>query len=119
MSYHIINKVYAQEPDFSINITATQGPQNLKELIDIFLNLISAALPVLAGLALLVFLWGLTKFIFRVGGDAKAVEDGKNLIKWGLFALFILVSFWAIIGFFYEDLGFGYFVGLPFLPTNR
>ena len=108
-----------QTPDFKVTVTATQGPQNLRELIEIFLNLISAALPVLVGLALLVFLWGLAKFIFKVGGDEKAVADGKNLIKWGLIALFILVSFWAIIGFFYEDLGFGYFVGLPFLPTNK
>jgi hypothetical protein len=107
-----------QTPDFKVTTTATQGPQNLKELIEIFLSLISAALPVLAGLALLVFLWGLAKFIFKVGGDEKAVADGKNLIKWGLLALFILVSFWAIIGFFYEDLGFGYFVGLEFLPVD-
>lgn len=107
-----------QTPRFSVNTTATQGPQNLRELIEIFLNLINAVLPVLAALALLVFFWGLAKFIFKVGGDEKAVADGKNLIKWGLLALFLLVSFWAIIGFFYEDLGFGRFLGIEFLPIK-
>ncbi|MEX2010199.1 MAG: hypothetical protein WD874_00110 [Parcubacteria group bacterium] len=90
-------------------------PTNFKELIDIFIELIRAALPVIFGLALLVFLWGLAKFIFKVGGDEKAVEDGKNLMKWGIIALFILVSFWSILALVHGDLGFGAF-GVPFLP---
>lgn len=92
------------------------APTNFSELVDVFLNLIRAALPVLLALALVVFLWGLAKFIFRVGGDEKAVGEGKNLMLWGLIALFILVSAWSIIKLVYEDLGFGIFIGLPFLP---
>lgn len=89
---------------------------NFRDFIGIFLELIQAALPVIVGLALLVFIWGLVKFIFRVGGDEKALADGKKLMVWGLIALFILVSFWAIIGVFHQDLGFGGLTGLPFLP---
>ena len=91
-------------------------PSNLKELVDIFLDLIRTALPVIAGLALLVFIWGLVKFIFRIGGDEKAVEEGKNLMKWGLIALFVLVSFMAILAFVYRDIGFSRTFGLPLLP---
>ncbi len=90
-------------------------PRNFSNLVGIFLELIQAALPVVAALALLVFLWGLAKFIFQVSGDEKAVAEGKNLMKWGLIALFLLVSFWAIIRLIHKDLGFGFF-GLPFLP---
>ena len=74
-------------------------PSDLKGLVDIFVDLIRTALPVIAGLALLVFVWGLVKFIFRAGGDEKAVGDGKNLMKWGLIALFVMVSVWGIIRF--------------------
>lgn len=94
-------------------------PSNFKELVNIFVDLIRTALPVIAGLALLVFIWGLVKFIFRVGGDEKAVEDGKNLMKWGLIALFVLVSFMAILAFVYEDIGFSRPFGLPLLPPYR
>lgn len=80
-------------------------PTNLSELINIFVNLIKTAIPVVAGLALLVFFWGLAKFVLRVGGDEKAVEEGKNLIIWGLIALFVMVSVWGIIGFVQRDLG--------------
>lgn len=95
-------------------------PTNFGELIDIFLNLINTALPVVAGLALLVFIWGLAKFIFRVGGDEKAIAEGKSLMIWGLIALFIMVSFIGIISFFQKDLGFRDQEGVvPLLPTGR
>ena len=91
-------------------------PNNFSDLVGVFFELIQAALPVIVGMALLVFIWGLAKFIFRVGGDEKALADGKKLMVWGLIALFILVSFWAIIAVFYRDLGFGTLDGLPLLP---
>jgi len=94
-----------------------QTPTNFKSLVGIFTGLINDALPVIAGLALLVFIWGLVKFISKAG-DEKSHEEGKNLMKWGLIALFVMVSFKAIIMFFFSDFGFsvGGF-GLR-LPTN-
>jgi len=91
-------------------------PSDFKELVNIFIDLINVALPVIGGLAFLVFLWGLTKFIINVSGDAKGVEEGKNLMLWGIIALFLLLSFWAIIAFFYRDIGFARSFGIPFLP---
>jgi len=84
-------------------------------LINIFIGLIKLTIPVLVGLALLAFIWGLVKFIFRVGGDEKAVSEGKNLMIWGLIALFVMLSAWGIIAFVYKDIGFTRF-GLPLLP---
>ena len=91
-------------------------PSNFKELTDIFIDLIRTALPVITGLALLVFFWGLAKFIFRVGGDEKAVEEGKKLMIWGLIALFALLSLMGILAFIYRDFGFGRPFGPPLLP---
>lgn len=91
-------------------------PTNFSELVWIFLQLITAIFPLLSALAFLAFIWGLAKFLFRIGGDEKAVSEGKALIKWGLFALFILLSFMGIIRFFYADIGFSRQFGIPFLP---
>ena len=91
-------------------------PSNFKELSGIFVDLIRTALPVITGFATLVFFWGLAKFIFRLGGDEKAVEDGKKLMLWGLIALFILLSFMGILAFLYRDFGFGRPFGPPLLP---
>ncbi|MDO8565104.1 MAG: hypothetical protein Q7R67_00555 [bacterium] len=94
-------------------------PKNFSELIKIFTDLISLTLPVIAGLALLVFFWGLAKFIMNVSGDEKAVAEGKNLMIWGLVAIFVMVSVWGILRFLYADIGFSRPFGLPLLPPYR
>ncbi len=91
-------------------------PANFSALIKIFFNLIQAIVPVIAGLALLAFFWGLVKFISRAGGDEKAVTEGRNLMIWGIIALFIMLSIWGILSFFYSDIGFGQSLVLPLLP---
>ena len=95
------------------------APQNFTDLVNVFIGVIKVALPVLFGLAFLVFFWGLVKFIFRVGGDESAVKEGKPLMIWGLVTLFILVSFVAIIAFFYRDIGFTRPFGDILLPTGN
>ena len=71
----------------------------VKGLIQAVGGLINPLIAILVGLALLVFFWGLVRFIFRVGGDEKAVEEGKKIMIWGLIALFVMVSVWGIISF--------------------
>lgn len=92
-------------------------PSNFKELTDIFIDLIRTALPVVTGFALVVFFWGLAKFIFRLGGDENAVKEGKNLMVWGLIAFFVLLSLMGILAFIYRDFGFTRPFGPPLLPT--
>ena len=62
-------------------------------------NLIDTLIFLVVAIALLVFMWGLAKFIFKVGGDEKAVADGKRLMIWGTIALFVMLSIWGIIRF--------------------
>lgn len=87
----------------------------VKDLISAFGGLINQLIVIVVAVALLVFLWGLAKFIFRVSGDEKAVEEGKRIMIWGLIALFIMVSVWGIIGFFQGSLLPG---GGPSTPTT-
>ena len=76
----------------------------VKDLIIAVGGLVNPLIGVLVGVALLVFFWGLAKFIFRLGGDEKAVEEGKEVMKWGLIALFVMISVWGIISFFQNAL---------------
>ena len=74
------------------------------ELLNSFWTLIDNSLFVVVGLALLGFFWGLARFIFRIGGDEKAVEEGKKIMIWGLIALFVMISVWGIVIFMQEAL---------------
>lgn len=65
--------------------------------------MIELAIPLTVALAMLAFFWGLTKYIFSKGGDGKI--EAKNVMIYGLVALFVMFSVWAIISFFQRDLG--------------
>jgi succinate dehydrogenase/fumarate reductase cytochrome b subunit len=77
-------------------VLAANMPTDFKGLIGIFIDLIKAIIPVLSGIALLVFFWGISKFILNAGGG-KEQEEAKNTMFWGVVALFLMVSFWGII----------------------
>ena len=77
----------------------------LKQLIGAAGNLIDYSLGLLVAIALLVFFWGLMKYILNLSSGEAKVEEGKNIMKWGLIALFVMVSVWGIIAFFQRALG--------------
>lgn len=75
----------------------------IKDLLEAFGRLVQTMTLVVAALALLAFMFGLMKFIFRAGDPGKKAE-GKSIMIWGLIALFVMVSIWGIIAFFQRDL---------------
>ncbi|MDP2642130.1 MAG: hypothetical protein Q8P21_02480 [bacterium] len=73
------------------------------------------SIPLLAGIALLVFLWGLVKFIFAQGSETIKAE-AKKIMGWGIVALFVMVSVWGIVRFIQDALLPGANFGPP--PFN-
>jgi uncharacterized membrane protein HdeD (DUF308 family) len=65
--------------------------QILQQATEIIQNII----PIVIGLALLVFLWGVFKYIFA--GDATAKKESIQYITWGIIALFVMVSIWGLV----------------------
>ncbi len=59
-------------------------------------EIISILVPILIGLALLLFLWGLVKFIWN-SDDEGARDEGKKMMLWGVIALFVIVSVWGLV----------------------
>jgi hypothetical protein len=91
-----------------------ETPGNLSEVVQFLIDIINPLIVLLVGLSLLSFFWGLTVFIHK-SGDTKSHEAGKNLMKWGLVAFFIMFSIYGILRFFYNDF-FSDPFGLPVLP---
>ena len=59
-------------------------------------GLVKTATPILIGLALLVFFWGLIKFIFS-SGDEEARKQARGYMIGGVIALFVMVSIFGLI----------------------
>lgn len=90
-------------------------PTTFSEVLCMFIGFINSLLPLIVAMTLVIFFWGLAKFI-QASGDEKAVIEGKKLMFWGIIALFVMVSFVGILNFFYGDF-FGGTIGIPQLPV--
>jgi len=77
-------------------LASAQQLGNINNLLTSAGNLVETALPIVVALGLLVFFWGLVKLIW---GGGEAVEEGKNLMIWGVVALFVMVSVWGLTRF--------------------
>jgi len=84
-----------------------------QHLILAFGGLIKQIVNLLMAIAILVFVWGLVKFIFKIGGDEKAAAEGKNFMGWGLLALFVIFSVWGIVNLLGSELGIEQLRTLP------
>lgn len=69
---------------------------SLTDLICKFVDIIQVATPIVVALALLYFFYGLAKFILYSDDEAKRKEN-RNIMVWGIIALFVMVSIWGII----------------------
>ncbi len=60
-------------------------------------TVIIGAIPVAASLALLAFFWGLAIYLFNFGeGKEDKQKQGRNLMVYGILAIFVMVSVFGI-----------------------
>ncbi len=107
---------------FSPSLAFAQGVGNLTN-IETFIRSIGRitqiALPIVVGLALLAFFWGLARFVFQSGKE-DAQKEAKNMMLWSIVALFVMVSVWGLVNFIGTTLGVGAGTGnngAPTIPT--
>ena len=81
-------------------------PETFKEIAVSVLSFIRLLVPVLSTAAFIVFFWGLSKFILNSGNEAD-IRKGKDYMLWGILALFILLTFRAIITLVAGEFQFG------------
>lgn len=89
-------------------------------IIDILFSFVTALIPLLIGCSVIVFFWGVVKFVAHAD-DAKAVTEGKQFIIWGLIGIFVIVALWGIVGYLQQSLGLDFGLGAgtiaPSAPT--
>lgn len=94
------NKIYTGAIIASTLLPTIVFAQGGYNTIDTFLNALKRWIPtvtgIIFGLAIIGFLWGLMKFIFAAGSE-DARESGKNIMVWGLVAIFVMASVWGIV----------------------
>ncbi len=77
---------------------------------------VSYLIPLLLSIAVLLFFWGLVKYIANAS-DEEAKKAGKDLMIWGMIAIFVMVAFWGIIGYVQQSIGLSGSVTVGQAPT--
>jgi uncharacterized membrane protein YidH (DUF202 family) len=61
-------------------------------------NIIAAALPLIISIAVLLFLWGLVRYMTNAD-DAEERAKARGLMVWGVIIIFVMVSLWGLVNF--------------------
>jgi len=77
---------------FPVLVGAQAGVFSLLELVS---DIIAATVPVIIGLAVLVFIWGILRYV--VAKDSEKQNEAKSIILWGIIILFVMVSIWGLV----------------------
>ena len=110
------NKIKLGLASLSFLIPAISSAQLLNKTTDIALsasNIVGILISIAFVLALLYFFYGVAKYV-RAEGNGK--EDGRQIMIWGVVALFVMSSVWGLVYFIRGEFGIGDEVAVP-IPT--
>jgi hypothetical protein len=59
-------------------------------------EIIDAAIPFVVGLAVVIFIYTLIRYM-NAGGDADKRAEARGIMIWGIVILFVMVSVWGLV----------------------
>jgi uncharacterized membrane protein YidH (DUF202 family) len=79
-------------------------------------------IPLVFGIALLMFIWGVFNYMILGGADEDKRKDGRQLMIWAIIGFVVMVSVWGIVNMISSGLGFQdnqEIRSIPNVPTNN
>lgn len=83
---------FATTPFFAF---AQYSPQNLNDLLYLLIDILYFMIPVLIGLAVLLFIWGLFRYYTTDNQNTK--KEAVSIIGYGIVSIFVMVSLWGLV----------------------
>ncbi len=78
----------------AVVLPAVASAQTLGLTLNLANNLLTAVMGLFVTLAIVIFFWGLIKYLMNAGEEKAA---GLQLMFYGVIAIFVMVSIWGII----------------------
>jgi hypothetical protein len=72
--------------------------------------------PLIFGIAFIVFLWGVFQYFIAGGANAEKREEGQQFIMYAIIGFVLMLSVWGIVNLFNNSLNLGS-NNRPQLPT--
>lgn len=83
-------------------VVSAQAGGGIFGFLDLVAALIGRLVPIVIGLAVLVFLWGVLQYV--VAKDSDKQKEARNVMVWGVIALFVMVSVWGLVNVLSDSL---------------
>lgn len=96
----ILSLVFIASSTPFIAFAATQPDEGLSGILLTISNLFSEAVPVLVGLGVVYFIWGVVQYFIADNEEAKTT--GKDRIIYGIIGLAIIISLWGLVNILTE-----------------
>mgnify|MGYP001590674094 CR=1 FL=1 len=106
MHYSLVKKLSsaAIAAGLFVPLVAMAQLENLQNLAERSLDIINVVLVIVFVLAILVFAWGVVKFITAAGSPDK-VKEARGFIIWGIIGVFVLAAIFGLVQFIGSSLG--------------
>lgn len=97
-----INKIFSSFAVFTVfalgllpYIADAQAVSTFEGLVGKIYGMLASLVPVIVGLTLIVFLWGIFQLVRSNSEDSR--KDAIRVITFGIVALFVMVSVWGLV----------------------
>lgn len=114
LSLFIPSFAFAADPNCA---EVASGAKNIGHLFTIALCMLDGTvIPFLVGIGLVIFLAGVIRFV-GAGDNEEKRQGGRDLMVFGLIALFVMVSVWAFVNLISQSI-FGTDAKIQSLPAK-
>ena len=79
-----------------VALPGAAAAQNFLQTLSVINTAINALIPILISLAIVLFFWGVIRYIVNLGDEGKR-QEAIQLMIWGVIAIFVMVSIWGLI----------------------
>lgn len=79
--------------------TLVFAQQTFGSLVDWFVGAVNQLVLIIMAAALLLFLWGVVVYIFKLGDTTGEHKKGPQFMFWGIMILFVMTSLWGLVNF--------------------
>ncbi|GIW68109.1 MAG: hypothetical protein KatS3mg099_057 [Candidatus Parcubacteria bacterium] len=94
--YGILLWFFTFAPTTAYAAACAPGERTICGIIGRVVEIIALAIPLAFAAVLAFFLWSVARFLFAAG-DAKAAQEKRSVLLWGVITLAVLVGVWGIV----------------------
>lgn len=83
--------------------TALFAADGLAGVIANIQGLVSSLIPLIIGIAVVVFIWGILQYVVATDEDKRT--EARSVMIYGIIVLFVMVSVWGIVELLGQTIG--------------